>query len=229
MQDLNYKTNDKSIRFALIDKLNIDFQDHPGTAIISEFSLPNSTARVDVAVINGIIHGYELKSDVDNLLRLNRQRDAYNLVFDKITIVVGKTHLVDVLELIPEWWGITIAKNIDDQLNPLLISIRDAETNPYQEIRFVVDLLWKNEALSLLEFVSGSSSNVNLSKKTICDKLVELCKEDRLKELIKRTLVRRFANSNLRVASKSEPCDGEFQPVTMSKMTPSLFQNLYLD
>ena len=40
---------------------------YSSTRIVDDLGLRHGVARVDVAVVNGIIHGYELKSDKDNL------------------------------------------------------------------------------------------------------------------------------------------------------------------
>ena len=83
-------TNDTLIRSALKKFLTNHHAQDEKVRIIEEFGVQHGTARVDIAVINGIIHGYEIKSDQDTLRRLPRQMGVFNLVFDKITLVVGK-------------------------------------------------------------------------------------------------------------------------------------------
>ena len=58
--------------------------------IIEELGVKHGTARVDIAVVNGIMHGYEIKSDKDTLQRLPRQISTFNPIFDQLTLVVGK-------------------------------------------------------------------------------------------------------------------------------------------
>ena len=69
-------------------------------------------ARIDIAVINGKIHGFEIKSEQDNLERLPSQVELYSKVFDTITIVAAENHFNKLNEIIPNWWGIyCIVKN----------------------------------------------------------------------------------------------------------------------
>jgi len=196
----NYSTSDRSIRTVLINKLNEKYKADPETAIIPEFTLPHASARVDIAVINGVMHGYELKSDIDNLLRLTSQKDAYNLIFDKLTLVVGKNHIVEALSLIPDWWGVTIAKITQKGLEPLLIPIREAHHNPNQDTLAIANILWKEEAISILEDLGESKSLRNMSKAYICHKLIESLNECDLKKYVKRSLINRNFNSRYQAA-----------------------------
>jgi hypothetical protein len=62
-------------------------------------------ARIDIAVINGKIHGFEIKSEQDNLERLPSQVELYNNVFDTITIVAAENHFNKLNEIIPKLGG----------------------------------------------------------------------------------------------------------------------------
>ena len=46
-------------------------------------------AVFDIAVINCSIHGYEIKSDLDTLMRLPQQLEFYAMTLQKLTLVVG--------------------------------------------------------------------------------------------------------------------------------------------
>ena len=52
----------------------------------------SGTVRIDVAVLNGEMCGYEIKSDRDTLERLPFQIEIYSKEFDKLTLVVGRRH-----------------------------------------------------------------------------------------------------------------------------------------
>lgn len=194
----SFTTTDKTIRSVLINKLKADFPNHANTAIIPEFNLPNGSARIDIAVVNGVLHGFELKSDMDTLVRLDSQIDAYNLIFDKVTLVVGKKHVVEALHFIPEWWGVTIAKSKDTVEKPLLIDIRKACINPTQNLFVIANLLWKSEGLKILDRIGKSKNLRNKQKKVICEKLVEFLSEKELKDNVREILIKRTLNSNWR-------------------------------
>ena len=71
--------------------------------VVDEMEICCGDARVDIAVINGKLHGFEIKSEADTLARLQGQISAYNQVFDTMTIICGKNHLDSIIETIPDW------------------------------------------------------------------------------------------------------------------------------
>ena len=77
---------DTNIRPALLKWLSIRHAFEPGALIVEEFGLCQGAARVDVAVVNGSLNGYEIKSESDTLNRLHRQQDIYNRIFDSLSM-----------------------------------------------------------------------------------------------------------------------------------------------
>ena len=143
-------TNDKIIRTALKTYLkNLHARDCK-VRIVEEFGVENGASRVDVAVVNGILHGYEIKSDRDTLSRLPEQMDAYNSVFDRVTLIVGKQHIYEAINLVPDWWGILIAK-VGPDSSVIFNCIREAKENLGQSNLSIAKLLWRGEALRILE------------------------------------------------------------------------------
>jgi alanyl-tRNA synthetase len=146
-------TSDKLIRTALKKELENVYKGNQKVKIIEELGIAQGIARIDMVVVNGLIHGYELKSDRDTLNRLPEQMRVYNSVLDKITLVVGKKHLLNAFKIIPEWWGVTIAKIVDPAKEVSFYNIREAEMNPNQDIFALTSLLWRQEALNILEMI----------------------------------------------------------------------------
>ncbi|OGM26559.1 hypothetical protein A2627_00865 [Candidatus Woesebacteria bacterium RIFCSPHIGHO2_01_FULL_39_28] len=205
-----FNTTDKLIRSALLTKLSKEYKSQKNTAIISEFSLIKESARIDIAVVNGIMHGYELKSDKDNLLRLENQREAYNLIFDKVTLVVGKNHLMSSIYSVPDWWGITIAK-VDNKNKLTFYDIRESKSNPEQNARAMTNLLWKNEILEKLRALGFSERLVNKSKDYVRDQLVCSLEQEQLKSYVRQALKKRFLNSGWRSGVMSMKYGDQFQ------------------
>ena len=148
-------TNDKIIRVALRNVLDRDLGGYCSESglpakIFEELGVQHGAARIDIAVINGLMHGYEIKSDSDTLERLPEQMKEFSAVFDKLTLVVGKRHLYDAINIVPDWWGIIVAK-IDANHEIFFQTIREAEDNQSQVGVSIVRLLWKEEALQILE------------------------------------------------------------------------------
>jgi hypothetical protein len=110
----------------------------------------SGTVRVDIAVINGQLHGFELKSARDTLQRLPAQAALYSKVFDRVTLVTAPRHQEHAVSAIPDWWGITSAIMRPDG-TILLKRIRNPKRNPEVCPLQLARLLWKQEALAVLE------------------------------------------------------------------------------
>jgi hypothetical protein len=122
---------------------------HSDTVLIEELGLCRGQVRADVTVVNGSLHAYEIKSDRDKLDRLRHQASMYNQIFDRVTLVVGARHYSAALELIPIWWGVLgVAPT---PRGPRLQRMRRPLDNPAVDSRALVELLWLEDALALLE------------------------------------------------------------------------------
>src|SRR5579859_7106317 len=97
---------DIDIRQTLMNEMCRLHQGDSETLIVEELGLCQGMARVDVAVVNGSLHGYEIKSERDTLFRLPGQRDVYNRALDFVTIIAASAHVEKIHEMIPRWWGI---------------------------------------------------------------------------------------------------------------------------
>ncbi len=180
-------TNDLIIRSALKkDLLNHHSQDEK-VRIIEELGIQHGTARVDIAVINGIMHGYEIKSDKDTLQRLPVQIDSFNSVFDKMTLVVGKNHLYQAINIVPEWWGIIVAK-INDNGSVIFNTIREEEFNMNQNSISVARLLWRDEALKILERNKEADGFYSKPRDLIYKKLAGVLDKKTLIEEVRETI-----------------------------------------
>lgn len=67
--------------------------------------------KADVVVLNGTSTAYEIKSDRDSLTRLTNQLSNYRAVFASVNVVVGHSHLDDVLTLVPHDVGVLLLTN----------------------------------------------------------------------------------------------------------------------
>lgn len=140
---------DVEIRSALRTKLQHIHADEPDTAIIEELSLCQGNARVDIAVVNGLISGYEIKSDRDKLVRLPHQLSVYQRCLDAMTVVAGRRHIAACYETLPPCWGIWEASSTPDGVS--IQSRREPMPNGGVEPQDVVQLLWRGEAYEALQ------------------------------------------------------------------------------
>jgi hypothetical protein len=138
------------VRKALLAKLYSRFLDDSSTRIVEEMGIWSGSVRIDVAVINGQLHGYELKSAQDTLDRLPYQAELYSQVFDRVTLVIADKHLPSAQCMIPSWWGIMRAfVGRDGAIR--LRRVRGAKRNPDLIALQLARLLWRSELLQALE------------------------------------------------------------------------------
>ena len=143
-----YRPRDCDIRLALEAELKRLYDNDPHTLIRHEMGICAGKRRIDVAVINGELTGYEIKSDLDTLTRLADQVNVYSDVFDKAVLVTTDRHLDNALPMLPNWWGITVARTDRDKV--VLEEHRQPELNDRHDAFSIAQLLWKDEALDVL-------------------------------------------------------------------------------
>lgn len=162
-------TYDYEIRDALYrKKLSTSHYLKPGTLVVNELGLLHGSNRVDVAVINGCIHGYEIKSSRDTLKRLDGQLKAYSAALQKLTFVVAPNHIDELLKCIPRWSGVIVAtKGKKGAIS--FKTLRLSKKNPDFDIVSASHLLWKEEAKSILISNGFSQKDVNVSRKDLYD------------------------------------------------------------
>lgn len=157
--------------------------------VVEELGINHGSVRADIAVINGAMNCYEIKSDKDNLLRLPEQICAYNAIFDRTTIVVGQSHVLSVIEMVPDWWGITLARaSIGDEVDLKMSTIRAAQPNNARDCLPIARLLWRHEALGVLTELEIDKGLRSKPKKFIYDALVKSLELESLSQIVRSIL-----------------------------------------
>jgi hypothetical protein len=141
---------ESDIRNALRTYLDAFLETDPTSLLVEEFGVCRGTVRADLAVIGETLQAFEIKSDQDTLKRLAAQAEAYNRVFDTVTIVVGPRHRDAVETVVPQWWGILLF-DAQPEAQPKPKCTRIGAQNPGLDSLALVQLLWREEALGLLE------------------------------------------------------------------------------
>ena len=169
---------EKSLRRSLHRRLITKYQSEPGTLIVDELGLCQGSARVDVAVINSQLHGYEIKSELDSLRRLGAQADLYSKVFDRVTLVCSVRHVSNALEIIPSWWG--VLRVISTTQNLAFEFVRAEQDNPDRDARAMAEFLWSEAAMALLEQRQALRGLRGKPRAALWDKICELLSIDEL-------------------------------------------------
>lgn len=149
MIDKGLALYDSGIRPALRSWLLRKHTAEVDTVIFEELGLCRGQVRVDVAVVNGLLHGYEIKSDRDSLRRLAVQVEIYGKVLDRATLVVGERYLAEVSNIVPGWWGILYVYSTAKGLR--FKTVRRSRNNPHRDPHSLVELLWLDHAIALLQ------------------------------------------------------------------------------
>ncbi|WP_420633234.1 sce7726 family protein [Candidatus Palauibacter sp.] len=163
----------------------------PQTLVIEELGILQGSVRIDIAVVNGLIHGFELKSSTDTLERLPRQVEAYSRVVDQATLVVADSHLRDSVAILPPWWGIVAVSTRGARLSCRLI--REIRPNPNPNSLDIAGLLWRPEALDILEKLGLATGVRSKPRRTLHARLATTLDIDVLRFTVRRCLRQRQA------------------------------------
>ncbi|WP_201774866.1 sce7726 family protein [Pseudomonas sp. FeS53a] len=181
------KTRDRDVRRALLSKVIAEHVNDPSTLVIEELGLEHGSCRVDITVVNGAIHGYEIKSDADTLERLPFQVETYSRSLDKATLVVAERHLGKAELIIPEWWGIkTVTVGSRGAVN--ISTVRPVSYNPNISPFHVAHLLWRPEVEEILLSKGLPPKALRVNKAGLYGLLVENTKVTELRSLIRERL-----------------------------------------
>ena len=158
---------DKKIRELLKGTYNItEYKGKPlpQLRLVDELAIPKRICLADVVAIpvsqnaSDGLHGFEIKSEVDSLTRLESQVHYYSQVFKRCTLVVTEKHEEKAIAMIPDWWGVIIVlpAGVDAYSEPLddivLLEIREAKENPLPLSPYsLAQLLWRTELVELVK------------------------------------------------------------------------------
>jgi hypothetical protein len=187
--------SDADIRSALRSRLRNKYRGDSDTILLEELGFCRGQARIDVAVVNGLLHGYEIKSERDSLRRLGAQLDFYSRVLDRATLVVSERHLDKAIEMIPEWWGV-LRVEVGSR-GPRFRTLRRESKNPGRDPRSLVELIWLDDALALLEKRGIARGFRGKPRRMVWDRICEYFKLDEIAEAVRNHLKARAAHQAL--------------------------------
>lgn len=197
-------TSDNVIRTALRSTLVAKHAADPDTVLVEELGLCRGQVRVDLAVVNGLLHAYEIKSDRDSLRRLAKQVDVYGRVVDRATIVVGNRLLQRASEAVPPWWGVIRVSTKASGVR--FTAVRRPQKNPDRNPRALAELLWSADAISLLEERDLAKGIRGKPRWMLWDRV---CEEYSLDEIARAVRLRLKARAT-RPSSESPETHGEW-------------------
>ncbi|MFC8597182.1 sce7726 family protein [Isoptericola sp. NPDC057191] len=173
---------DLDVRTALRARLDEEHGGDADTLIVDELGLCGQV-RVDVAVVNGALSGFELKSARDNLRRLPNQVAVYSRVLDHATLVVAENHRKSAVAMLPDWWGIYVARETDMTTSVELerMGTRNDDVDPMA----LAQLLWRDEALEELS-QRGADRGVRTKPRwQVWQRLADVVQVDELRDVVR--------------------------------------------
>lgn len=181
--------NDLHIRVALHRQLQDLHGPPPGALILDELGLCQGSVRVDVALVNDRLNGYEIKGDGDSLERLAGQAAIYDRVLEMASIVVAERHLARARVIVPSWWGIAVAMRCNNAVE--IGWLRPAVVNTCIDPISLAQLLWRDEILSHMTQLGLDTGLRSKPRRTLWARLAEALTPGELAGLVRETLKRR--------------------------------------
>jgi hypothetical protein len=162
----------EQLRSALRKELLVGCLGSMDTFLLEEVGIRHGLARVDFLVVNGLFHGFEIKSNHDALRRLSHQAQIYSSALDRVTLVVRDRHVSKVVRMIPNWWGILVVS----QTNAgrfVFSQVRNGDENPNIDKGAIVKFLWRAEALEVLEGLNAATGLRSKPRRALYCRLTE--------------------------------------------------------
>lgn len=162
------------IRIALRSWVQNKFELKQDDILINELGFwnkdPESTVdcsfRADLALANGRLVGFEIKSQKDSLKRWLSQMTAYSNVFDEIWLCSHGKHLHRALEITEKHIGVLV---VDDSGS--ITVVRYATENTKLNFYDLSGLLWKDELLNFASLNNVIEIKSRMTKNEIRDVL----------------------------------------------------------
>jgi hypothetical protein len=162
------------------------------TVVIEELGLSRGHVRVDIAVVNGSLHGYEIKSDRDSLRRLGTQVELYSKVLDRASLVTGDRFLSAASTFIPDWWG--LIQIVRTPKGFQLKTVRPSKKNPGRDARTLAELLWADDAVALLDQRNAAKGVRGKPRRAVWDRVCEHFSVDEIAAAVRARLKARSTN-----------------------------------
>lgn len=181
--------NDLAIREVLDSRLQLRYGDDPEITIRHELGVESGKTRVDVAVLNGHLAGWEIKSDEDTLQRLPDQAESFGRVMDYLTIVTTEKYLARCEALLPNWWGLMQAT--PGPRGVKLVNRRAPRINRLTDPFSMAQLLWRDEAMDELRSRDSARGLSTKSRYFVWERLADAVPKKELRAVVLRRLKQR--------------------------------------
>jgi len=153
----NYK-NEYFFKNIIAKKILLGRHSLKTATMLSEFRVGHNKA--DCVILNGISTCYEIKSEYDNLNRLQEQLDSYLRVFDKVYVVTTEKHYEKLTPSIPASVGV-----LQLSRRNTLAEIKSAQFSEHAvDVEILMSSLRKSEYMAIVRALFGEVPNTSNAK-----------------------------------------------------------------
>ncbi len=134
-------------------------------------------SRADAILVreNEIV-GFEIKSDMDSLVRLEKQVKNYERFCDRCYIVTGVHYADRIDDYVPKHWGIyevSLTDNGEYHIEMSREAVHNPKERPRVKLKNQMSLLWRSELVSIIrtnKYGGVSGKNKRILKEQIIEK-----------------------------------------------------------
>lgn len=187
VRTISVPLSEREIKLAVLDYLGRKNALQDGV-VINELPVANWSRRADLAVANGKLQAFEIKSDLDSLRRLDAQIALFATRFDKVVVVTTARFLTPALERLPAYVEIWEAARKDNNVE--LRVVRRGSTREIKNKRILASYLLKSE---LVSFVRSSGAEIAQgASRDELESLVDTMPLNRLRAYVLERLKQRY-------------------------------------
>jgi hypothetical protein len=149
----NYR-NEYIYKNAIANKILLGKHNLNTSHLLTEFRV--GKCKADVVVINGTSTVYEIKSEFDSFVRLEKQIQSYLNVFDHVNVITSDSQVAKLMNILPDTVGILLLTNKNT-----ISTIRESDANK-KNIRpsILFDSLRKDEYIKVIKEHYGTVPDV---------------------------------------------------------------------
>ncbi|MGD1817499.1 MAG: sce7726 family protein [Pleomorphochaeta sp.] len=208
---LQYYPNETSIKSQFINKILINGKNH-----VTIFELPILKSRADLCKINGKSIAYEIKTDLDNFNRLEKQLNDYFQIFDEVFVICSTKKVKEISNLIPEKTGI-FSYRITKNKKYIFKKEKDSQENLNLNKKAQLNVLSNKELSNLIQF-----SN-NKSREDIINEICYSKSNEEINKFFKKSLKIKYSkNWDFIKKNKEKILDIDYQWFFKNQIDPSI-------
>lgn len=205
-----YYHNEITIKSNFINNVLLKTKNH-----ITIFELNAGKSRLDLCKVNGSSIAYEIKTDLDNLNRLNKQLSDYLKLFEKVYIICSKKRCKTIEKYLPDECGI-YSYRITKKGRYIFNEIKTAKHSKQLNSKNQLELLTKKE----LEDIVNKKS---LSRNALIEYITLKYEPNKINDIFKKILKTKYSSQwNFLQVKHSDIYEIDYQWFFKNNLDPSI-------